>query len=239
MVGVAGQRQWMTGAGVLCIALIGIIASLSARTGVAGAASVAVTISSPAPGGSFHSGSAASVSVGSNALFVPHSRVVILECSDPGGSAAQLPTSISNCDENTVQADTVLVQPNGSLSEKGYTLYSLPNAVLGEQSNWQPVCDATHKCVLYVGENQNDFTQPKLFSQPFSIDPSASPAGSSVMNVPTSTGAPDPPSAAVSLPAPTLAFTGVAPQSIVLALLGLALVGLGGLSRRLVRKARR
>jgi hypothetical protein len=166
--------------------------------------------------------------------------VIILECSDPGGSSAHLPTSISNCDENTVQADTVLVQPNGSLSEKGYTLYSLPNAALGEQSNWQPVCDATHQCVLFVGENQNDFTQPKLFSQPFSMDPSASPAApaaSPAVSVSPLASMPASPSAAVSLPAPTLAFTGTATPSLWLGMLGLALVGLGVFTRQMARRS--
>ena len=162
---------------------------------------------------------------------------MILECADPGGTAAQLPTSISTCDENTVQADTVLVEPNGSFSEKSYTLYSLPNAVLGEQSNWQPVCDVSHQCVLFVGENQNDFTQPKVFSAPFSLTPSttSAPVAGVTPAAPTGTV----PSAAVSLPAATLAFTGIPTDVWWLTALGLVLLGFGALSRTLARRLRR
>jgi hypothetical protein len=241
--GTRGPRAlaWLllaTGAAMLC------------QPGVASAAGIAVTITPSPSNGQYHDGQTVAVSVGPNSLFVPNTRVVILECADPGGSAANLPTSLSNCDENTVQGETVLVQANGSISEKSYPLYALPSATLGEQSNWQPVCSATQQCVLFVGEDQNDFTKPKVLSQPFSISGGgAAPQGSS----PTAAGTPAAgggttaagtsstqpiagASAAVSLPAATLAFTGVPAWAPWLVAVGMSLAGLGALGRRAVRR---
>jgi hypothetical protein len=120
--------------------------------------------------GLYHSGELLNISVGPNKLFTPNLKVNILECSDPGGSPAHLPTSVAQCDGNTIQGGTILIQSNGSVSHKAYPVFSLPNHVLGEEASWKPVCDATHECVLYVGENQEKFTSPKLFSAPFKVD---------------------------------------------------------------------
>ena len=76
-----------------------------------------------------------------------------------------LPISVNTCDGNTIQGVTILVQPNGSLFEHGYQLYALPNASqLGESSDTQPVCNQKKSCVLYIGQNQEKFTAPKMFS---------------------------------------------------------------------------
>jgi hypothetical protein len=130
-----------------------------------------------------HDGQTVSVSVGPNGFFTPHSHVNILECADPGGTSAKLPKDITTCDGNTIQGDTILVGDDGSFSEPKYTVYRLPNPTLGEQTNNQPVCDQSNQCVLYVGQNQNDFTAPKLFSSAFSI---AGSAGSATTTTPTS-----------------------------------------------------
>ncbi len=168
-----------------------------------------------------------------------HTRVNIIECADPGGSAANLPTSLSTCDANTVEADTVLVQPDGSFVENGYTLYALPNEVLGEQSNWQPVCNPTHQCVLYVGEDQNDFTQPKVFSAPFAFT-TAAPAivvGGAATTTPTTPTTTTPAvSTGVSLAPSTLAFTGAPDSALWLTVSGLSLIGAGLVGRRIVRR---
>jgi hypothetical protein len=111
--------------------------------------------------------------------------VNILECADPGGSLANLPKSDSTCDGNTIQGNTMLVAANGSASDSNYTIYLLPSAALGEQSNNQPVCNQTNPCVLYVGQNQNDFTAPKVFSTPFTIAPAS--GGSTTTTAPTAT----------------------------------------------------
>jgi hypothetical protein len=137
-------------------------------SGMAGASTPIVTVT---PSSDLHDGESISVSIGPNTVFTPHSRVNILECSDPGGSVANLPKDDSTCDGNTIQGQTMLVAANGSTSDTNYTIYLLPSTALGEQSNNQPVCNATNPCVLYVGQNQNDFTAPKVFSTPFSIAP--------------------------------------------------------------------
>jgi hypothetical protein len=140
-------------------------------TPASSASAVPTLIVSPITG--LHNAETVSVSVGPNRFFTPHSHVNILECADPGGTSAKLPKDISTCDGNTIQGDTVLVADDGSFSEPKYTVYRLPSSTLGEQTNNQPVCDQANQCVLYVGQNQNDFTAPKLFSAPFSIAASA------------------------------------------------------------------
>jgi hypothetical protein len=156
-------RAWLPRIGVASI-LAGIVAFIIPATVGAATPSVSMT-----PSGPWQSGQPVTVAVGPNSVFTPHSRIVVIECADPGGSTANLPKDDSTCDGNTVQGATVLVQPNGSFTVSGYTLYSLPNAVLGEQPNEQPICNATNQCVLFVGQDQNDFTSPKVFSAPFAI----------------------------------------------------------------------
>lgn len=155
-------RAVASGALAVSVALLGGAHPAAASSGP----TVSVT-----PGAPFHSGETVTVSVGPNGSYVPHSRVSILECADPGGTAANLPKDDSTCDGNTIQADTVFVADDGSLSAAGYSLYQLPSTTLGEQPNGQPVCNATEACVLFVGEDQNDFTQAHSFSAPFTIAP--------------------------------------------------------------------
>jgi hypothetical protein len=139
----------------------------------AGASQPTLTVTPGSSSGSYRSGQMVTVSVGPNDYFTPNAKVNILECADPGATRANLPTGVSTCDGNTIQGGTILVNRDGSFSQTAYPIFSLPNAVLGEQANWQPVCNATNACVLYVGQNQEDFTQPKLFSAPFTVIPSA------------------------------------------------------------------
>lgn len=120
--------------------------------------------------GPYSAGETISVSVGPNHYFKPYSRINLLECADAGGKSQNLPKDENTCDGNTVQLDTILVAANGSFSEKKYKLYSLPNASqLGETADARPKCDQKNECVLYVGENQSNFTWPKEFSSPFTL----------------------------------------------------------------------
>jgi hypothetical protein len=186
----------------------------------AGASTPTLTVS---PSSDLHDGESVSVSLGPNAVFTPSSRVNILECADPGGSAANLPKSDSTCDGNTIQGNTILVAANGSASDQNYTIYMLPSPELGEQSNNQPVCDQTNPCVLYVGQNQNDFTAPKVFSTPFTIAPAlggstttSAPTASASTTTPTTTAA-DPTSSSGSstTPPPSAAGTATSASSTV------------------------
>jgi hypothetical protein len=121
------------------------------------------------PGGPYHSGETINVSVGANRFFRPFGRVNILECADPRGTKANLPTDENTCDGNTIQGNTILVKKDGSFSERGYQLYVLPSVALGETPDARPVCNRKSPCVLYVGEDQGNFTWPKEFSRPFSF----------------------------------------------------------------------
>ncbi len=206
------------------------------------------------PQGNYHDGQTLVVAVGPNSYFTPNARIVILECADPGGSASNLPIDATTCDGNTVQGGTVLVSANGSFSQSGYPVYLLPSPTLGEQSNYKPICNQTNYCVLYVGQDQNNFTAPKVFSTPFLIDPSAgdagttstnggSTAGSGAAGTTGTTAAPTSSStsagAAVSLAtSASLANTGPPAELEWVALSGMALLLCGVVGRRiLVRSA--
>jgi hypothetical protein len=155
-----------TASGLLVLLLA---AMLAWRAMSAGAAAPVLTLAPGPSGGAFHDGQSISVSVGPNSVFAPNARIVILQCAAPNGV---LPVDDSTCDGNTVQGDSVLVGGDGSFTEGSYILYRLPSPLLNEQANHLPDCDASHQCVLYVGEDQNDFTKPKLFSVPFTFSAS-------------------------------------------------------------------
>ncbi len=94
-----------------------------------------------------------------------------VECVDPGGLVANLPTNpLNNCDGQTVLS-TSAVNADGSFSIKGYTVYWLPdNATFGESASNKPTCGtAPNYCVLYIGPNQLDFSKPHIFSAPFAV----------------------------------------------------------------------
>ena len=223
-------------------------ASASAPTG-------SVTISPAVSGGAsgpYQDGETVKIGVGRNGTFQPGSRVNILECADPGGSAANLPKNDTTCDGLTIQGDTVLVGADGTISYSSYTLYRLPSTTLGESATGQPVCNESNPCVLYVGENQNAFAQPKLFSAPFTVvAASASAAATSTSVTPSVTlpggqeGTPPAPStgSATSATSPTtspvtatqtgsLAATGVPRMLLWIVASGCLLVVVGAEGRR-------
>jgi hypothetical protein len=212
--------------------------------GSGSAATPAVTItptSGAATSGSFQDGEVVTVTVKDNSTFTPGAKVNILECADPQGIAANLPRSISSCDGDTIQGDTVLVKPGGGISESHYTIYQLPSTTLGERPDGQPVCNAGNQCVLYVGQNQNDFTQPKLFSSPFIVATASGTAGSppgtgtssndATSATPTTTSVP----ATTTDPRGSLAFTGAGEALPWLLAAGGVLLLLGGVGRRWTR----
>ena len=143
---------------------------------IVGSAGTAGAIAPPAlkiTAGPYHDGQQINLSVGPNKYFTPYSRINILECADPGGTAKNLPTSVDSCDGNTIQGVSILVASDGSFFEHGYQLYALPNSSqLGESSDTLPRCSATKACVLYIGQNQEKFTAPKMFSPAFRISKS-------------------------------------------------------------------
>lgn len=119
--------------------------------------------------GPFDSGQSVNVVVPANTAFAApnnNTGVNIVECSAPNGVVPTLPSA---CDGNTLQ-NGALVNADGSFTFNGYTIYALPDSVsLGESASNPVTCGntAATECVLYIGNNQNDFTQPHLWSQPF------------------------------------------------------------------------
>jgi hypothetical protein len=136
----------------------------------------------------------------------------ILQCADPGGQAANLPTKPTDCEPSTIDAGASL-QEDGSVLDPGYTIYALPDpAELGVSNG--TLCDTQHQCVLGIFSNQNDFSKPHLFSAPFQVTPTSTSGGAtptSTPSTPSSSGAGSASggaSAAVSVPPGTLANTG-------------------------------
>jgi hypothetical protein len=154
----------------LTVGLSAVVLAMTAGSIVSSSAGAASPPHLVITSGPFHNEQLISVAVGPNKYFRPYSRVNILECADPGGKKKNLPTNADTCDGNTIQGNTILVAKNGSFSEHGYELYALPNiSQLGELPDGQPVCNQKKSCVLYIGENQENFTSPKMFSAPFQL----------------------------------------------------------------------
>jgi hypothetical protein len=142
----------------------------------------AVAVSPFTAGDAYSSGQAINVVVPANSLFVQTSNVNILECAAPNGV---LPTLPNECDGNTIQGPTILPAANGSINLQTqlyglYQVYALPDSIsLGESASNAVTCGdtAATECVLYIGENQGDFTAPHVFSQPFFIAANADDKG--------------------------------------------------------------
>ena len=163
-----GRTRLRVGVGLLtAAAALAILSTSSLPVGAVSPPRLIIT------SGTFRNYELISVAVGPNRFFKSYSRVNILECADPGGKKQNLPTNANTCDGNTIQGNTILVNKNGSFSEHGYELYALPNKPqLGELPGNQPVCNQKKSCVLYIGENQENFNSAKMFSPPFLIQPS-------------------------------------------------------------------
>ncbi|HXN62824.1 MAG TPA: hypothetical protein VN886_20425 [Acidimicrobiales bacterium] len=151
-------------AGLLLLAAAGCGGSSSDDT--AGAPTLTIT------SGPYRDGQLVNLSVGPNHYFTKYAEINIVQCADPGGTEANLPRSSASCDGNTAQGPSVLVNANGSFSFHGYEIWALPNeSQLDEAPDSQPVCNRTHSCVLYVGQDTNIWTKPKIFSPPFTVTP--------------------------------------------------------------------
>jgi hypothetical protein len=131
------------------------------------------------PGTPFSSGQLINVVIPANSAFASPDNTAainILECAAPNGV---IPTQTTACDGNTIQGPTVTAAANGSFTLTGYPVYALPDSFsLGEGSGG-PVCGNTlaTECILFIGNNQNAFTSPHLWSQPFLIKANANDSG--------------------------------------------------------------
>lgn len=105
-----------------------------------------------------------------NSPLIAGDKAQIYECADTDGLADNLPTDGTTCDGVTVNTGhTLNVGTGGTVDKTNYEIFALPSSALGEGPNGQPICSATSACVLYIGENINDFTAPFVFSQPFFV----------------------------------------------------------------------
>jgi hypothetical protein len=140
----------------------------------------AVPVGTYTAGTPFSSGQQINVVVPANNLFSPTTNLNVLECAAPGGV---VPTSPSACDGNTISGPTLKANTDGSVNFQTYTnslyvVYALPDSInLGESSSQPVVCNVNKECVLYIGYNQADFTQPHVWSQPFYVMPDSGDMG--------------------------------------------------------------
>jgi hypothetical protein len=137
-----------------------IVMALSAGAANA-AAQVTIPVNNP------HSGQTLTVSgTGFPAHQQDPTGVQILECSDPGGSVANLPTDSSTCDGATQNPLPVNTDANGSFSTQ-YTFASLQSA----HGASNVTCNTNHFCVIWVGidYNQKFLSGPHAFSTAFEI----------------------------------------------------------------------
>jgi hypothetical protein len=168
---------------ITTVAAIGAISLSGAAAPAQGASGpYAVAVSPFTANTPYASGQMINVVVPANSLFIPTSGVNILECSAPDGVLPSLP---QNCDGNTIQTSTILPASDGSinLQTQGdglYEVFALPDSIsLGEGPSNEVTCGdtAATECVLYIGNNQGDFSQPHVFSQPFYVSANATDSG--------------------------------------------------------------
>ena len=149
-------------------------ASVNSGDIVPTAAQAIGTVTANAP---FDSGQNINVVIPANSAFAgSHTAINILECSAPNGV---VPTQTTACDGNTTQGGTVVPNADGSFTLSNYPVYALPDSVTLFESPGGPVCGNTSatECILFIGNNQGDFTQPHLWSSPFFISPNGNDLG--------------------------------------------------------------
>jgi hypothetical protein len=140
----------------------------------------AAAVSPFTAGTPFSSGQNINVVVPANTIFSPNTNINIVECAAPGGV---VPTDPGNCDGNTINGPTLKPNADGSINFQTktgtlYQLFALPDANLGETGSGV-TCNLSNPCVLYIGDNQGDFTQPHVWSQEFWVTPNATDSGAS------------------------------------------------------------
>jgi len=174
------SRTVAVAAAIVCAGALATLAS----AGTAGAASSgdqigsAVPTTTFTPGTPFSSGQTLEVKIPANAVLPQSQNIVIVECAAPNGV---LPSLTSACDTNTVQGDTIQPNTDGSIDYHTFTIYALPDTFsLGESVSGTPKCGDTAltECVLFIGNNFNDFTAPHFWSQAFKVVPTQSDSGS-------------------------------------------------------------
>jgi hypothetical protein len=203
------------------LALLFVTALVACVDGLAGAAAPtegsivpdAATPIGPVTPGPFSSGQGIDVVVPANAIFSPTANILIVECSAPNGVIPILPSA---CNGDTVNGNSVEPNADGSIDYQAETsspfqVFATPDSAIGDQSS-SPACGETSatECILYIGNNQNDFTQPHVWSQPFFIAASAGDDGSNPGDgtAPVTPTAPSPTVSTVTAAPPTATADG-------------------------------
>jgi hypothetical protein len=169
----------------------------------------AVPVGTFTAGQPFSSGQLINVVVPTNSLFVANTNVNILECSAPNGV---IPISPNACDGDTIQGPSVAPNADGSINYQSatsslYPVFFTPDSAIGDTAS-SPACGntAATECILFIGDNQGDFTQPHVWSQPFFVTPTPGDTGTD----PGDGSAP----VAPTVPSASLSTVTVSPQSV-------------------------
>src|ERR1700676_2614441 len=127
--------------------------------GVASASGPSVTI----PSGPFSDGQSITVSgSGFPSRSQAPSGLSIIQCSDPGGTANNLPTDAGGCDGSTANPLPIYTDSFGNFTAS-YTVSKLTTSS-GSNIN----CTFTSPCALWVGVDYNtDFSGNRAFSSSF------------------------------------------------------------------------
>jgi hypothetical protein len=96
------------------------------------------------------------------------------ECSDPGGLAANLPTTPNGCEHGT-EDESQAKSIDGSSDNTGFLVYDLPAATVLGAPNMVGKCDVSpNQCVIGIfaadPQSEGGFSYPHLFSAPFQVD---------------------------------------------------------------------
>ena len=182
---VRGWRPWLrraqlVGAAIMLGSLVLVLVGQRSATSLTSGPVTLATIGTVTAGTPYSSGQGITVEIAANTTlslsnlqasgFSGEPSMKAMECADPGGTVANLPTTpTGNCDGQTV-VPTSAVNADGSFNLPD-TIYALPDGpTFGESASQTPVCGiGADECVLYVGPAQQDFSKPHLFSAPFSV----------------------------------------------------------------------
>ena len=134
----------------------------------------------------FSSGQLINVVIPANSAFAAPDNtenINVVECAAPDGVPPINPIA---CDGNTIQGSTIIPAADGSFTYPSYQVFALPDSItLGELPDGVACGQtATTECILYIGNDQNDFTKPHLWSQPFFVASNSDDAGRTPATVP-------------------------------------------------------
>jgi len=136
---------------------VGMVASATLIVGV-GASPPAGAVTGPAATVTPHTNLTDGQSVAISASGFPADRTLQVE--ECAGTTANPPTDNTACDGITLDSSTG-TDSQGNYDNPAYTVYLRPNSL---PSPATISCDASHACVLFIGVDQNNLSQPHAFA---------------------------------------------------------------------------